>query len=93
MRTGTKFAGLLTLWAVMIVTVLFIWLMVNANNSYVNAIWQYIPAILTAILGPVGINLGVNEVRKAFENGDLSFFEAGFFYIHFDFSVLIFYTV
>jgi hypothetical protein len=69
MRTGTKFAGLLVLWAILLISGFLIWLIVNARDPMIGQLWQYAAGIITAILGPAGINLSVNEVRKALENG------------------------
>ena len=74
-RTGTKFAGALVLWAVVVITALIIWLIFNADNPIAERVWPHLPAIITAILGPAGINLSVNEVRKALENGGFKIFE------------------
>lgn len=71
MRTGTKFVGLLIWWAITVITGLIAWLMVNASNPNIQTVWQYLPAIIAAILGPPGIGLGINEVRKAVESGKL----------------------
>jgi hypothetical protein len=70
-RTGTKFAGLLVLWAVLLVSGFLFWLMANSKDTKISQLWQYAPGIITAILGPAGINLSVNEVRKALENGGM----------------------
>ena len=72
MRTGTKFAGLLVMWAVAVISLLFWWLIINDQNPVTEKIWPLMPAIITAILGPAGLNMGVNEVRKAIESGGLS---------------------
>jgi|GEM_PF-6108870 len=71
MRTGTKFAGLLTLWAVVLISGLFLWLIIS-DSPITNTVWPIMPQIITAILGTAGLNLSVNEVRKALENGALS---------------------
>ncbi len=75
MRTGTKFAGLLVLWSVVLISCLVAWLIVNNKSEEAQKVWQYLPAIITAILGPAGLNLGINEVRKALENGGLKVFQ------------------
>jgi cobalamin biosynthesis protein CobD/CbiB len=72
-RTGTKFAGLLVLWAVLLVSGFLLWLMANLKDPKISQLWQYTAGIITAILGPAGINLSVNEVRKALENGGIQF--------------------
>jgi cobalamin biosynthesis protein CobD/CbiB len=71
MRTGTKFAGLLVLWAVLLISGFLTWLIVNAKDPKISQLWQYAAGIIAAILGPAGINLSVNEVRKALENGGI----------------------
>jgi chromate transport protein ChrA len=73
-RTGTKFAGALVLWAVVIITALIVWLILIGDNPTADKVWSNLPAIITAILGPAGLNLGINEVRKALENGGLNLF-------------------
>jgi len=74
MRTGTKFAGTLALWAVVVITALVIWLMYVGDGPIADKVWPNLAAIITAILGPAGLNLSVNEVRKALENGGLNIF-------------------
>lgn len=73
-RTGTKFAGALVLWAVVIITALIIWLIADRENPVADKVWPHLAGIITAILGPAGLNLSVNEVRKALENGGLNMF-------------------
>jgi cobalamin biosynthesis protein CobD/CbiB len=73
-RTGTIFAGLLVLWSVVLISGFLIWLIVNAKDPKISQLWQYAAGIITAILGPSGINLAVNEVRKTLENGGVPFF-------------------
>jgi chromate transport protein ChrA len=68
-RTGTIFAGLLVLWSVILISGFLTWLIVNAKDPKISQLWQYAGGIITAILGPAGVNLSVNEVRKALENG------------------------
>jgi chromate transport protein ChrA len=70
-RTGTIIAGLLVLWSVVLISGFIIWLIVNAKDPKISQLWQYAGGIITAILGPAGINLSVNEVRKALENGGI----------------------
>jgi len=74
MRTGTKFAGLLVLWAVTAISALIVWLTKLGDHPVVDKVWPNLAAIITAILGPAGLNLSVNEVRKALENGGLNIF-------------------
>lgn len=74
MRTGTKFAGLLVLWAVTVITALIVWLIKLGDHPVAAKVWPNLPTIITAILGPSGLNMCVNEVRKALENGGLNIF-------------------
>mgnify|MGYP007126152566 FL=1 len=72
MRTGTKFAGFLILWATSLITALIIWLISIGDNPIADKVWSNLSAIITAILGPPGLGLTVNEARKAIESGGLA---------------------
>lgn len=69
-RLGTKIALCHVAWAVSTVTAFLIWLMVVTpkNPELAKLIWPEVWKIIGAIIGPSGLNLGVNEVRKLFEN-------------------------
>lgn len=68
MRTGTKFAGFALFWGlgmaslVLVAMIYLTWL----NPDY-KILWQYVPAIITALIGQGVLNFASNEVRKAVE--------------------------
>ncbi len=68
MRTGTKFAGIALLWGLFMASlVLVVMLYLTWQNTEYKELWQYVPAIISALIGQGVLNFISNEFRKAAE--------------------------
>lgn len=84
MRTGTKYAGIALVWGlVMASLVLVAMLYLTWQDSEYKILWQYVPAIITALIGQGVLNFASNEIRKMIEyratqkKGDVSCSNSG----------------
>ena len=84
MRTGTKYAGIALVWGlVMASLVLVVMLYLTWIDSEYKILWQYVPAIITALIGQGVLNFASNEIRKMIEyratqkKGDVSCSKSG----------------
>jgi len=68
MRTGTKYAGIALVWGlVMASLVLVVMLYLTWQDSEYKILWQYVPAIITALIVQGVLNFASNEIRKMIE--------------------------
>lgn len=68
MRTGTKFAGIALVWGLAMASmVILVMLYLTWVNPEYKELWQYVPAIITALIGQGVLNFASNEIRKAME--------------------------
>jgi len=67
-RTGTKFAGVALLWGVIMTSAVIVTMLIlTARNPEYKDLWNYVPAIITALLGQGVLNFCGVELRKALE--------------------------
>lgn len=68
MRTGTKFAGIALAWGVtMSSAVIVTMLVLTGRNPEYKDLWQYVPMIVSSLLGQGVLNFCGVELRKALE--------------------------
>ena len=84
MRTGTKYAGIALVWGLAMASlVILVMLYLTWVNPEYKILWQYVPAIITALIGQGVLNFASNEIRKMIEyrstqkKGDVSCSNSG----------------